>query len=72
MPQVIALLARALQREAGLDKAEASDALFWLRQLLAIVWGIACGVVAAKGLFTFVVFLGVSFVGGSLWIKYQE
>ncbi len=69
---MVRFLIKALTPNAGYENSEVQDALFWLRQVLAVVCGIACGVAGAKGLLTFLGFLLATALGGSFWLKYQE
>ncbi len=65
-------LARAARPNGDYELSEVPDVLYWLRMLLALVGGIACGVSGGQGLLTFVGFIVASTVGGTLWLKYQE
>lgn len=52
-------------------KAELYDALYLLRVVLGLVLGTLCGVIGAQGLVTFLSFLGLTYLIGNAWLKWQ-
>lgn len=70
---VLALLARAARKDdEEWDKADVYEAIYWLRYLVAVAGGVACGMAGGMGLLTFVGFIVANAMAGSLWLKYQE
>ncbi|GAB4818725.1 hypothetical protein N2152v2_005771 [Parachlorella kessleri] len=65
-------LLRAARPNGDYEISEVSDVLYWLRMLLALAAGIACGITGAQGLLTFIGFIVVCTLGGTMWLKYQD
>jgi len=43
------LLQKVISRSAPLDKTEALEALYWLKQIVGLIMGVVCGVVPFMG-----------------------
>lgn len=54
-----------------LCQSDAMDAIFFLRVLQAIVFGVSFGFLGLEGLYPFLTYLATSLVIPSMWFRYQ-